>query len=230
MVRGVRRGAWFDIVGFRRTAKRASLLLASWFLSRAVAVHSGVVGASAPASRCFRFRRKTRLGDPEGTTTADGTVWHTAHTYSCSAAGGFYVVLLGRRGEIKTRHNDNGLTTSLIRPLSFTLCLVFSPRRPTKQHDVESPARASSAGTKSGSSAHSFWWLVHPGVLDVRGRSDFSRFDSRPERPHFSNFGPPAAPTLATLLAAWIEDLFAEAPVGAGWGPRRTLAHRGPSD
>jgi len=30
------------------------------------------------------------------------------------------------------------------------------------------------------------------------------------------------------LLAAWIEDLFAEAPVGAGWRPRRTLAHRGP--
>ena len=29
------------------------------------------------------------------------------------------------------------------------------------------------------------------GLLDVRGRSDFSRFDPRPERPHFSNFGPP---------------------------------------
>ena len=53
-----------------------------------------------------------------------------------------------------------------------------------------------------------------------------AKFDRR--RPHFSNFGPPAAPTLATLLAAGIEDLFAEAPVGAGWGPRRTLAHRGP--
>ena len=26
------------------------------------------------------------------------------------------------------------------------------------------------------------------------------------------------------------EDLFAEAPVGVGWGPRRTLAYRGPSD
>ena len=33
---------------------------------------------------------------------------------------------------------------------------------------------------------------THPGVVDVRGRSDFSRFDPRPERPHFSNFGPPA--------------------------------------
>ena len=31
----------------------------------------------------------------------------------------------------------------------------------------------------------------HPGVVDVRGGSDFSRFDPRPERPHFSNFGPP---------------------------------------
>ena len=39
-------------------------LLASWFLSRDVAVHSGVVGASAPAPRCFKFRRKTRPGDP----------------------------------------------------------------------------------------------------------------------------------------------------------------------
>jgi len=33
---------------------------------------------------------------------------------------------------------------------------------------------------------------AHPGVLDVRGRSDFSRFDPRLERPRFSNFGPPA--------------------------------------
>ena len=31
----------------------------------------------------------------------------------------------------------------------------------------------------------------HPGVVDIRGRSDFSRFDPRPERPHFSDFGPP---------------------------------------
>jgi hypothetical protein len=31
----------------------------------------------------------------------------------------------------------------------------------------------------------------HPGVLDVRGRSDFSRFDPRPKRPQISNFGPP---------------------------------------
>ena len=48
----------------------------------------------------------------------------------------------------------------------------------------------------------------HQRVVDVRGRSDFSRFDPRPE------------PTLATLLAPRSEDLFAEAPVGAGWGPR----------
>ena len=32
----------------------------------------------------------------------------------------------------------------------------------------------------------------HRGVLDVRGWRDFSRFDPRPGRPHFSNFGPPA--------------------------------------
>ena len=44
----------------------------------------------------------------------------------------------------------------------------------------------------------------HGGVVDVRGRSDLSRFDPRPERPHFSNFGPPAErrPFL------WSEDLF----------------------
>ena len=63
-------------------------LLASWFLSRDVAVHSGVVGASAPAPRCFKFRRKPRPGDPGGTTTADATVWQNP----CSAAGGLYVV------------------------------------------------------------------------------------------------------------------------------------------
>eukprot|EP00964_Phaeocystis_antarctica_P018828 scaffold10372_cov67-Phaeocystis_antarctica.AAC.3 len=31
-----------------------------------------------------------------------------------------------------------------------------------------------------------------PGVVDIRSRRDFSRFDPRPGRPHFSNFGPPA--------------------------------------
>ena len=63
-------------------------LLASWFLSRDVAVHSGVVGASDPAPRCFKFRRKTRPGDSGGTTTADATVWQNP----CSAAGGLCVV------------------------------------------------------------------------------------------------------------------------------------------
>ena len=29
----------------------------------------------------------------------------------------------------------------------------------------------------------------HPGVLDVRGRPHFSRFDPRPGTPHFSTFG-----------------------------------------
>ena len=27
--------------------------------------------------------------------------------------------------------------------------------------------------------------LLHPGVVDVRGRPHFSRFDPRPGRPHF---------------------------------------------
>ena len=35
------------------------------------------------------------------------------------------------------------------------------------------------------------YYTVHGGVVDVRGRPDFSRFDPRPGRPHFSNFGPP---------------------------------------
>ena len=30
---------------------------------------------------------------------------------------------------------------------------------------------------------------MHGGVLGVRGRPDFSRFDPRPGRSHFSNFG-----------------------------------------
>ena len=73
-------------------------LLASWFLSRDVAVHSGVVGASAPAPRCFKFRRKTRPGDPGGTTTADATVWQKPKP-SCSPAGarprgGLYVYVV----------------------------------------------------------------------------------------------------------------------------------------
>jgi hypothetical protein len=110
----------------------------------------------------------------------------------------------------------------------------------------------------------------HPGVLDVRGRSDFSRFDPRPERPRFSNFlvrprsedlflwsedlfvrrrlrsdfrrfdlaSPGDGPTLATLvrprqgtdfskflLAAWIEDLFADGrpSVRGGRGGRAAL-------
>jgi len=77
-------------------------LLASWFLSRDVAVHSGVVGASAPAPRCFKFRRKTRPGDPGGTTTADATVLpKQGFATVCSAAGGLCVVrcrvVVGRR-------------------------------------------------------------------------------------------------------------------------------------
>ena len=72
----------------QETAKRACYI-ASWFLSRDVAVHSGVVGASAPAPRCFKFRRKTRPGDPGGTTTADATVWQNPSP------------LLSRRGTLR---------------------------------------------------------------------------------------------------------------------------------
>jgi len=59
---------------------------------------------------------------------------------------------------------------------------------------------------------------AHRRVVDVRGGSDFSRFDSRPERPHFSNFGPPT-----------------ERRPGGGGGVfvaqnRRTLAELTPSD
>ena len=83
-------------------------LLASWFLSRDVAVHAGVVGASAPAPRCFMFRRKTRLGDPGRTTTADATVWQNP----CSAAGGLYLVV--------TRGLERG-PTGIPRPSSVGL-------------------------------------------------------------------------------------------------------------
>ena len=56
-------------------------------------------------------------------------------------------------------------------------------------------------------------------IVDVRGWSDFSRFDPRLERPHFSNFGPPT-----------------ERRPGGGKGEvfvaqnRRTLAELTPSD
>ena len=48
--------------------------------------------------------------------------------------------------------------------------------------------------------------------------------ETPPALSDFSRFGPRPEPTLVTLLAPQSEDLFAEAPVGAGWGPRRTLA------
>ena len=37
--------------------------------------------------------------------------------------------------------------------------------------------------------------LAHPGVLDVRGRPHFSRFDPRPGTPHFSTFSARGAKT-----------------------------------
>ena len=41
---------------------------------------------------------------------------------------------------------------------------------------------------------------MHGGVLGVRGRPDFSRFDPRPGRSHFSNFGPGSWGGVAPLL------------------------------
>jgi hypothetical protein len=70
----------------QETAKRACYI-ASWFLSRDVAVHSGVVGASAPAPRCFRFRRKTR---PRATLEARQPPTRRFGKTPCSAAGGLY--------------------------------------------------------------------------------------------------------------------------------------------
>ena len=51
----------------------------------------------------------------------------------------------------------------------------------------------------------------HPGVLDIRSRRDFSRFDpSRPGRPHFSKSGPPVerrpfceVKTFLWIVATW---------------------------
>ena len=57
------------------------------------------VGASAPAPRCFKFRRKTVNapgGDPGGTTTADATVWQNP----CAQR---------RRGRDDTIHDVYGL-------------------------------------------------------------------------------------------------------------------------
>ena len=46
-------------------------------------------------------------------------------------------------------------------------------------------------------------------LVDVRGRSDFSRFDPRPERPHFYTVATLVRPRGAkTFLILWSEDLF----------------------
>ena len=41
--------------------------------------------------------------------------------------------------------------------------------------------------------------MIHPGVLDISGRRDFSRFDPSPGE---------APQTLANLVRPWSEDLF----------------------
>ena len=63
----------------------------------------------------------------------------------------------------------------------------------------------------------------HGGVLDVRGRPHFSRFDPRPGRPHFSNFGPPAEqrPFCKTCLRSrgkgLVWPLWSATRGGGGW-------------
>jgi len=52
-------------------------LLASWFLSRDVAVHSGVRRSISPGTSVLQVPQENAPGgDPGGTTTADATVWH----------------------------------------------------------------------------------------------------------------------------------------------------------
>ena len=48
--------------------------------------------------------------------------------------------------------------------------------------------------------------ISHRGVVDVRGCPDFSRFDPRPERSHFSNFG----------VRPRSEDFLRKQPAGPG--------------
>ena len=55
-------------------------------------------------------------------------------------------------------------------------------------------------------------------LVDVRGRSDFSRFDPRPERPHFSNF---VLSRAADGRAKTFLDFAEAGPVGAGRGGAR---------
>ena len=63
-------------------------LLASWFLSRDVAVHSGVRRSISPGTSVLQVPQENAPGGPGSTTTADATVWQNP----CSAAGGLYVV------------------------------------------------------------------------------------------------------------------------------------------
>ena len=54
-------------------------------------------------------------------------------------------------------------------------------------------------------------WAPSPGVLDIRGRRDFSRFDPSPGRPHFSKSGPPVdAKTFFIVTKVTMEELFVD--------------------
>ena len=72
-------------------------LLASWFLSRDVAVHSGVRRSISPGTSVLQVPQENAPGgDPGGTTTADATVWQNP----CSQR---------RRGRDDTIHDVYGL-------------------------------------------------------------------------------------------------------------------------
>ena len=57
----------------------------------------------------------------------------------------------------------------------------------------------------------------------------YEGFIGKFRRPHFSNFGPPAAPTFSNFARGVDRRPFCGGARRCGvWGPRRTLAHRGP--
>ena len=74
----------------------------------------------------LKFRRKTRPGDPGGTTTADATVWQNP----CSAAGGLYVVIdiYESRQDAAERFDEGGgaggAVTSVLRASKATMSYV----------------------------------------------------------------------------------------------------------
>ena len=70
---------------------------------------------------------------------------------------------------------------------------MFQYTRPANQRHTYAPTRRSTRSVRGDQIID----LEPPGGSRriKGGPSDFSRFDPRPERPHFSNFGPPAEQT-----------------------------------